>query len=54
MFAGSFIECTLVFQAPNGQYYRSHYEFFRQIDSNNKFENPTYFPIEQDTNEWFP
>jgi hypothetical protein len=57
MFTGSFIECMLVFIGPDGHSYRSHYEFVRNEGSSKKFENPTYFSIDEDNtsnDEWFP
>jgi hypothetical protein len=57
VFIGFFIECTLIFKAPDGNFYRSHYEFVRNELSGRKFENPTYIYIEKDdasNDEWFP
>jgi hypothetical protein len=57
MFVGFFIECSLVFKAPNGNFYLSHYKFVRNDPSGKKFENPTYVDIDKDNvsnDEWFP
>ncbi len=54
MFAGSFIECTLVFKTPDGQLYRSHFEFVCHEGSSTNFQNPTYVYIEEGPDEWFP
>ncbi len=56
MFADSLVECTLIFKAPDGHFYRSHYEFVRTDSYRIKFENPTYYNIGEDNasnDEWF-
>ncbi len=57
MFVRFYIECTLIFKAPDGKFYRSHYEFVRNERSGKIFENPTYVYIEEDNvsnDQWFP
>ncbi len=50
-FANYQVECTLVFKAPDGDFYIGPYGFVRRTDDSLKIENPTIFNLE--TNGYF-
>ncbi|CAF3590919.1 unnamed protein product [Adineta steineri] len=56
IFAHCYLECTWVFTAPDGKMYRSLCPNVRNEGSKQKFENPTYFnmdEIESSDDQWF-
>ncbi|CAF4147839.1 unnamed protein product [Adineta steineri] len=57
IFIDSILECTLVSTAPDGQIYRNYAEFVCNEGSKQKFENPTYFNMNEINpvdGQWFP
>ncbi|CAF4110290.1 unnamed protein product [Rotaria sordida] len=55
-FTNAQVECTIVFQNPNGEFYFPPYEFVRGTYPDLKFENPTIYDLEKDTiihNQYF-